>query len=103
MPDCSIKGLIRMGVVPTGEVEDVLGNVAILNFDGTVTLDDDNVGLSFTRSARVHNMLVNDVDRRVDPWRYWFVVIDGHRVPLGRLRMIVEYTLPLERIFEDGL
>ena len=81
-----LAGLIEMGVVSEGVLEDKLGNQVTLHRDGTISLTPDGDKFSINEAAKRHNLAVNDINKRVNGWLYWYVPLNTKRVKLQELR-----------------
>lgn len=85
----SLASLITMGVVKAGTIEDKYGNTAVLNADGSLSIYNVGEKLSLNKAAEVHNFLINNVDKKMNGWRYWYVYVDGTRYQLQNVRKVV--------------
>lgn len=82
----SIKTLLYLNFIYPGVIQDRFGNQAILNQDGTIKLSNSVNSLSMNKAARLHNFLINNVDKPVNGWKYWHVDISGEKVQLKNIK-----------------
>lgn len=94
----NIQALLQLNIISPGIVEDKFGNQATLNPDGKIKLINSINSLSIHNAARLHNFLINNVDKRVDGWRYWYVFIDGEKVKLRRIKDLVHKMYVVDTI-----
>lgn len=98
----NIHALMKLNIVKAGLMEDKLGNTVSLNDEGYVVIQGVNEVLSLHKAATLHNFLINNIDKNVDGWRYWYVYVDGERVQLKKLKDLVHHVYVVN-VFEKVL
>lgn len=95
----TLKAMMSMNIVNSTRLEDKFGNPVVLSPDGRIFLNGVAEPLTVHKAARLHNFLMNNIDKPTNGWKYWMTTnpSNGERISLDVIRKYVYQVYIVEK------